>query len=49
MPNLDHSKWANPNNIGQMIKGWVDGLNVPSNGSFLLLKVKDGSLLYDYV
>jgi hypothetical protein len=27
-----------------MILGWVEGVNLPSNGSFIRLKVKDGNL-----
>lgn len=41
MPNSDFTKWSKPAQIGQLIKGWVDGLNVPNNGSFALLKVKN--------
>lgn len=41
MPTSDFTKWAKPAQIGQLIRGWVDGLNVPNNGSFALLKVKN--------
>jgi hypothetical protein len=41
MPKSDFTKWAKPQQIAELIKGWVDGLNVPNNGSFALLKVKN--------
>lgn len=41
MPKSDFTKWSKPVQIGQLIKGWVDGLNVPNNDSFALLKVKN--------
>jgi hypothetical protein len=44
MPNADFSTWADPKDIGGLLLGWAEGLNVPSNGSFVELKVKKGSL-----
>lgn len=41
MPNADFKKWAKPEQIGELLRGWVDGLNVPNSGSFALLKVKN--------
>ena len=41
MPNSDFTKWAKPIQIAQLIRSWVDGLNVPNSGSFALLKVKN--------
>ena len=49
MPNSDFSKWSNPEQIGELVKGWVDGLNTPNNGSFVILKVKNGSVVPDFV
>lgn len=44
MPDAKFDTWAKPEQIGQMLLGWVEGLNVPANGSFVLLKVKNGNL-----
>ena len=44
MPKADHSKWAKPDHIGQLLRAWVDGLNVPNNGSYAVLKVKNGTV-----
>lgn len=41
MPKSDFTKWAKPIQIAELIRGWVDGLNVPNNGSYALLKVKN--------
>lgn len=41
MPNADFTKWSKPTQIAQLIRGWVDGLNLPNNGSFAVLKVKN--------
>ena len=49
MPDADFTKWSNPDQIGQLVKGWVDGLNTPNNGSFAVLKVKNGSIVPEYV
>jgi len=49
MPTSDFSKWAKPEQIGELVKGWVDGLNTPHNGSFAVLKVKNGSVVPDFV
>ncbi len=49
MPNADYNTWSKPEQIGQLVKGWVDGLNTPNNGSFAVLKVKNGSVIPDYV
>lgn len=46
MPTSDFTKWAKPQQIAELIKGWVDGLNVPNNGSFALLKVKKWLITY---
>ena len=44
MPNADFSSWSKPEQIGDLLLGWIEGLNVPANGSFLQLKVKNGCL-----
>ena len=44
MANADFSTWAKPEQIGELLLGWVEGLNVPANGSFVELKVKKGCL-----
>jgi len=49
MPNADFTKWSKPEQIGELVKGWVDGLNTPNNGSFAVLKVKNGSVVPDFV
>jgi dihydropteridine reductase len=41
MPTADFTKWSKPTQIAELIKGWVDGLNVPNNGSYAVLKVKN--------
>jgi hypothetical protein len=49
MPNSDFTKWSKPEQIGELVKGWVDGLNVPYNGSFAVLKVKNGAVVPEFV
>jgi len=44
MPKADFSSWANPDHIGGLLLGWIEGLNAPANGSFVELKVKKGGL-----
>lgn len=44
MPNADFNSWSKPSQISELILSWVEGLNVPSNGSFVKLKVKNGNL-----
>ena len=49
MPDADFSTWFKPEQIGELVKGWVDGLNVPNNGSYAVLKVKKGCVVPDFV
>lgn len=49
MPNADFSTWAKPEQIAELLLSWVEGLNVPANGSFVLLKVKGGNLQPEFV
>lgn len=49
MPNADFSTWAKPDQIGELILSWVEGLNVPANGSFVELKVKKGCLETEFL
>ena len=49
MPDADFSTWSKPEQIGQLVRGWTDGFNVPNNGSFAVLKVKNGCVVPDYV
>jgi dihydropteridine reductase len=49
MPNANFDEWASPNQIGELLKGWVDGLNRPSTGSFVVLKVKNKSIVPEFV
>ena len=45
MPKANFSKWARPESMGELVRSWVEGLNVPPNGSFVFLKVKDGCVM----
>ncbi len=49
MPKSDFVKWSKPEQIGELVKSWVDGLNVPNNGSFAVLKVKNGAVVPEFV
>jgi hypothetical protein len=49
MLNSDFSKWAKPEQIGELVKSWIDGLNVPNNGCFAVLKVKNGAVVPEFV
>ena len=49
MPTSDFKTWAKPEQIGELLLGWVEGLNVPANGSFVLLKVKNGCIQPEFV
>ena len=40
---------ADPEHIAELLKGWVDGLNVPNNGSFAVLKTKNGAVVPEFV
>ena len=49
MPKADFTKWAKPEQIGGLLRSWVDGHNVPNNGSFAVLKVKNGAIVPEFV
>lgn len=49
MPKSDFSKWSKPEQIGGLLRSWIDGHNVPNNGSFAVLKVKNGAVIPDFV
>ena len=49
MPEAKFDSWSKPEHIGQLLLGWVEGLNVPANGSFVLLKVKNGNLQPEFL
>lgn len=49
MPTAKFDEWANPRQIGELLKGWIDGLNRPSTGSFVVLKVKNKSIVPEFV
>uniref|UniRef100_A0A7S3JMX9 Dihydropteridine reductase n=1 Tax=Euplotes harpa TaxID=151035 RepID=A0A7S3JMX9_9SPIT len=42
MPDADFSTWANLEQVASLLKQWAHGENVPRNGSFVLLDVKNG-------
>jgi len=44
MPKADFKTWVQPQQVGELILSWIEDLNVPSNGSFVRLKVKNGNL-----
>lgn len=49
MPNSDYNTWAKPNLIAELVKGWVDGLNRPTTGSFVQLNVANGCISPKFV
>lgn len=49
MPDSDFNTWAKPNHIAELVKGWVDGLNRPSTGSFVQLNVSNGCISPKFV
>lgn len=49
MPKANFDEWANVRQIGELLKGWIDGLNRPSTGSFIVLKVKNKSIVPEFV
>lgn len=49
MPTADFSKWAKPEHIAELLQSWVEGLNVPANGSFVALKVAHGCISPQFV
>ena len=44
MPDADHSTWAPPEKIAQMVRGWAQGENRPSNGSFARIEYENGTV-----
>ena len=49
MPTSNFADWANPQQISELVKGWVDGLNRPSTGSFIQLNVANGCISPKFV
>jgi dihydropteridine reductase len=49
MPKANFDEWANPRHIAELLKGWIDGMNRPSTGSFAVLKVKNKSIVPEFV
>lgn len=49
MPGSDFSTWAKPDQIAELAKSWVDGLNRPSTGSFVQLNVSNGCISPKFV
>jgi len=47
MPDADHSKWEDPDQIASILKMWSNKENVPKSGSFLKLRVHQGSVSYE--
>jgi dihydropteridine reductase len=44
MPDADHSKWADCFQVAALLKMWASKENLPKNGSFIALDVKNGSV-----
>ncbi len=49
MPDADFKLWNPPDKIAGLLKGWAEGENRPANGSFALLKTKNGSIVPEFV
>ena len=43
MPNADMSGLTSPESIAGLLRMWADGKNRPENGSFAVLKKKNGT------
>ena len=49
MPADNHSFWAPIKAVATILKNWADGTDRPQNGSFAILKVKNGIVLPEFV
>jgi hypothetical protein len=49
MPNADMSGWTSPESIAGLLRMWADGKNRPENGSFAVLKKKNGMTVPEFV
>jgi len=49
MPDADFSTWTTSRSIAGLLKMWADGVNRPINGSYAILKNKNGMTLPEFV
>lgn len=49
MPDADFAEWANTADIAELVKKWAGGEHRPTNGSFVLLNVKEGGIVPEIV
>eukprot|EP01017_Pseudomicrothorax_dubius_P030357 TRINITY_DN3782_c0_g1_i6.p1 TRINITY_DN3782_c0_g1~~TRINITY_DN3782_c0_g1_i6.p1 ORF type:complete len:221 (-),score=45.33 TRINITY_DN3782_c0_g1_i6:120-782(-) len=49
MPENDRSTWLPPDRVARLIREWADGKGRPTNGSFAHLKMKEGTLIPEFI
>ena len=49
MPDADHSEWAPPDKIAQMVRQWAEGENRPMSGSFAKVEFKNNTVFPNFV
>ena len=49
MPDADHSTWAPPNKIADLVRSWAQGENRPENGSYAKLEFKNGCVVPEFM
>jgi dihydropteridine reductase len=49
MPKADFSTWAKPDQISGLVRSWAEGLNRPVSGSMVHLRVKNSTVIPEFV
>ena len=49
MATMDKTQWQPPEKIAQLVTGWADGNNRPTNGSFAKLSYENESIVPEFV
>jgi dihydropteridine reductase len=49
MPKADFSTWAKPDQISGLVRSWAEGLNRPISGSMVHLRVKNSTVIPEFV
>ena len=49
MKEADTTEWQPPEKIAELVRGWAEGENRPTNGSFAKLSYKNGCICYEFL
>ena len=45
MPDANFNEWLQPDGIANLVRGWTTGVEVPDNGSYVSLSLKNGVIV----